>query len=379
MEEVRDRFCDYANMVKSYDPGAWVVGPEEWGWSGYFYSGYDQQWGSLHGWSSLPDRAAHGGKDFLPWWLDQIRQRSQTVGKRLIDVFTAHIYPQGGEFGSDVSTAMQLRRNRSTRALWDTNYVDETWIADKVMLIPRLKQWATNYPGTLIGITEYNWGAEQHINGATAQADVLGIFGREGLDLATRWTTPPNGSAVFKAIQMYRNYDGNKGAFGNMNVRATVPNPDNLAAFAGVRTNDGALTVLVINKALSNTTPAMVRLTNFQGTAVAQVWQLTSSNVIARLPDLAFSDNVLSNSLPAQSITLLVLPPPPMLRASTATNGQFVVSFTSVPGEKYVIESSTNLVNWSPFMTNAAASDALSLSIAVTSATQRFFRVAPTP
>ena len=30
--------------------------PEEWGWSGYFYSGFDQQYGSTHGWGSLPDR-----------------------------------------------------------------------------------------------------------------------------------------------------------------------------------------------------------------------------------------------------------------------------------------------------------------------------------
>ena len=28
---------------------ALVLGPEEWGWSGYFYSGYDQQWGAAHG------------------------------------------------------------------------------------------------------------------------------------------------------------------------------------------------------------------------------------------------------------------------------------------------------------------------------------------
>ena len=100
---------------------------------------------------------------------------------RLLDVFTVHYYPQGGEFSDDVSSAMQLRRNRSTRSLWDPNYVDETWINDKVQLIPRLTGWVnTYYPGTLIGITEYNWGAESHINGATTQADIYGIFGREG-------------------------------------------------------------------------------------------------------------------------------------------------------------------------------------------------------
>ena len=37
-------------------------------------------------------------------------------------------------------SAMQLLRNRSTRSLWDPNYVDETWINDKVQLIPRLQQ-----------------------------------------------------------------------------------------------------------------------------------------------------------------------------------------------------------------------------------------------
>jgi hypothetical protein len=53
-------------------------------------------------------------------------------------------------------------------------------------------QWvATNYPGTKTAITEYNWGALNDITGAIAQADLLGIFGREGLDLATIWS-PPN-------------------------------------------------------------------------------------------------------------------------------------------------------------------------------------------
>ena len=64
-----------------------------------------------------------------------------SISRRVIDVFTVHYYPQGGEFwpADDVSTAMQLRRNRSTRSLWDPNYTDETWINDQVQLIPRLR------------------------------------------------------------------------------------------------------------------------------------------------------------------------------------------------------------------------------------------------
>ncbi len=103
MDEIKNRMIDFATKIKAVDPTALVVGPEEWGWSGYFYSGYDQQYGSLHGWSFLPDRNNHGGADYLPWLLGQVRQSSTTAGQRLLDVFTVHYYPQGGEFSDDVS------------------------------------------------------------------------------------------------------------------------------------------------------------------------------------------------------------------------------------------------------------------------------------
>jgi glycosyl hydrolase family 44 len=261
MDEMKAKMIDYAGKIKALDPSALVAGPEEWGWSGYIFSGYDQQYGSLHGWSFLPDRNNHGGWDYLPWLLDQLRQNNVATGRRLLDVFTVHYYPQGGEFSNDVSTTMQLRRNRSTRSLWDPNYVDESWINDRVQLVPRLKNWTTTYyPGTLTGVTEYNWGAEGHINGATTQADIYGIFGREGLDLGARWTTPAANTPTFKAMKMYRNYDGNKSAFGDISTSALVPNPDNLSAFAAERSIDGALTVMAVSKYLSGNTPVTVNL-----------------------------------------------------------------------------------------------------------------------
>ena len=309
MEEVRDKIVEYAGMVKALDPAAIVSAPEEWGWSGYWYSGYDQQYGSTHGWSVLPDRNNHGGADYLPWLLDQLRQQQSASGRRLLDVFTVHYYPQGGEFSDDVSSAMQLRRNRSTRSLWDPNYVDETWINDRVRLVPRLRGWVnTYYPGTSIGITEYNWGAENHINGATAQADVLGIFGREGLDLAARWTTPAASTPTYKAMKMYRNYDGSKSSFGDTSVAAAAPNPDAVSAFAAQRTSDGAVTVMVISKQLTGSTPATINLANFSNRPTAEAWQLTSANAIVRLADVPLAGSTLSVTVPPQSITLLVVP-----------------------------------------------------------------------
>jgi len=308
MDEVKSRMVEFATKIKAVDPSALVVGPEEWGWSGYFFSGYDQQWGSAHGWSSLPDRNNHGGADYLPWLLGQIRQSSTMGGQRLLDVFTVHYYPQGGEFSDDISSAMQQRRNRSTRSLWDPNYIDETWINDRVQLIPRLKNWVnTSYPGTLVGITEYNWGAENHINGATTQADVFGIFGREGLDMGARWTTPASSTPTYKAMKMYRNYNGNKSTFGDTSVSAVAPNPDAVSAFAAARSSDGALTIMVINKQLSTAVTTTVNISSFAHRGTTQVWQLTATNAITHNADVSITGTSFVATLPAQSITLFVV------------------------------------------------------------------------
>jgi len=377
MAEIRDKIFDYASMVKSNDPNALVLGPEEWGWSGYFYSGYDQQNAGFN------DRSNNGGWDYMPWLLDQIHQHDLGTGQRLLDYFTLHCYPQGGEGGNDVSAPTQLLRNQSTRQFWDTNYVDQSWIGQQatntiLMLIPRMKKWvASYYPGTKIGVTEYNWGAEAYINGATAQADILGIFGRESLDLATRWTTPTNASPTYKAMKLYRNYDGNKSSFGDTSVAATVPNPDNLSAFAAIRTNDSALTIMVINKTLTGLTPLALSVTNFANSGTAQAWQLTASNVIARLADFPYAGGIVSNQLPPQSITLFVLPTAKNLRLRVGTNAaprQMELWLDGQGGQRYVLESSTNLTTWSAISTNMFSSNSFQIFIGTTNPAGMFYR-----
>src|SRR5207248_4340907 len=131
-----------------------------------------------------------------------------------------------------------------------------------------------------------------------------GIFGREGLDLADRWTTPATGTPTYLAMKMFRNYDGNGSAFGDTSVSASVGNPDQVDAFASTRSSDGALTVMVINKNLydasnpSATTSVTVNLSNFAGNGTAQEWQLAASNptdqtsaAITHLSDVQFGGN----------------------------------------------------------------------------------------
>ena len=278
-------------------------------------------------WGNLPDKTANGGMDYLPWVLNQLHTYDQAHGTQSLDVFSVHYYPQGAEFSNDVSQTTELLRNQSTRSLWDPTYVDQSWIGTTgqpdggiVKLIPRLKGWVNSYyPGLKTDLSEYNWGAEGNMNGATTQADIFGIFGREGLDMANRWTTPATNSPTYLAMKMYRNYDGSDSTFGQTNVRATVPNPDQVSAFASLRA-DGALTVMVVNKNLyssSNpaTTPITLNLASFAHGAAAQLWQLAATNPrqttprFRTCPTSAFPRDSLSFNAPMESVSLFVIPP----------------------------------------------------------------------
>ncbi len=382
MQEIWTDMLTYASMVKSNDPNALVCGPEEWGWNGYLYSGYDQQWSGQHGDynpADNPDRKANGGWDYMPWLLNQFYQFSTTNHQRLLDYFTLHCYPQEGSVsGNAVDSATELLRNQSTRVFWDTNYVDPSWINTNIMLIPRMKTWvATNYPGTKIGITEYNWGAEPYINGATAQADILGIFGSQGLDLATRWEIPDPSTPTYLAMKLYRNYDGQKSTFGDTSILTVVPNPDDLSAFGAVRTSDGAMTFMVINKDLNNATPITASITNFNATGTVQRWQLTSANVINQLANVTLTNKVLSDVVPSQSITLYVLPAVSAFSLQVGTRNStnhLTLWLNGQAGLTYIFQSSTDLVHWMAVSTNTLSSNSFPYLVATTNSAKMFYR-----
>jgi hypothetical protein len=304
--EIRDDVIATSKMIKALDPGAKIVAPEEWGWYGYQYDGYDQQYtAALNNYSYYPDRSTvQGGLQYIPWLLKQWKAAGHPI-----DVLSVHFYPQGNEYTNKNSLATQQLRNRSTRQLWDPKYVSESYIGAVVDLIPVLKGWVNKYyyAGTPVAVTEYNWGDEAKINGATTQADIFGIFGRQGLDMATRWTVPASNTPTFKAMQIYRNYDGHDSGFGDVSVQATVPNPDRLSAFAAQRTVGRALTVMVINK-IAGATPVTLGLGHFTASGTAGVYQLTATNAIKHLAGVKWSRGKLIATVPAQSVTLFVLP-----------------------------------------------------------------------
>ena len=344
-QEMYNKIVAYATAIRAADPNAKIVGFEEWSWWAMYFSGFDQANGAG---AANSDYNTHNHTYYYPWLLQQLYAYKQQTGKSLLDVLTVHCYNALPNSGDD-SLSGQQARNRETRILWDPSFQDPSWYGDigingrVINWIPTLKAMVNQYyPGLQIGCTEYNWGDEAHLNGATTQADVLGIYGREGFDLATRWTvakntntTPTTYYVTYLASQIYRNYDGNNSTFGDTSVSAAVVNPDNLSAFAATRGSDGALTVMVINKQ-QGSTPVTLNLANFAGGGTAQVWQINSASqtAVARLADVAVAGNAISATVPSQSITLFVIPtggvisPPPVPAGLSATAGNGTVSLT---------------------------------------------------
>ena len=300
--ELADKSIALANAIHAADPAAKVAGPEEWAPVGTRDSGFDQQIRETKS-SATPDRETQtGGADLLPWLLAQWKSAGHPV-----DVVSVHYYPQHGEYGDNVTEAMQLQRNRSTRGLWDRSYHDIDYMPTNTALIPSVREAVDHfyYPGTPIAVTEYSWGAENHMNGATAQADILGIFGREGLYAATRWIVPPDGSPTFLAMRMFRNYDGHGGSFGDTSVSAVAPDVDRVSAFAAERA-DHALTVMLINKQLHEPAPAEVALTGVKADGNVDVITLSDGRM-SQLPSQSYHGATVVTVLPPQSVTLLVI------------------------------------------------------------------------
>nr|WSX74966.1 cellulose binding domain-containing protein [Streptomyces sp. NBC_00899] len=314
-DELRDSTYATAAAVKDADPAAQTLGPVGWGFNSLIYSGLDQEVCSEQGgscWSNPPDRAAHGGVQFAPWYLQQMKAYEQAHGRRILDYFDEHIYPQqSGVFGSADDAATQALRLRSTRQLWDPSYVDESWINQPIQFIPRMRSLVDqNYPGTELAITEYNWGALDHVDGALAEADVLGIFGREGLGLATLWSPPKATDPGAYAFRMYRNYDGNGGSFGDTAVGAASADQDQLSVYAAERSTDHATTVVVINKTTGDLT-APVSVTGGTGLpATAQVYRYGQADptAIQHPADQPLNGGSFTATFPAYSITEYVIP-----------------------------------------------------------------------
>ena len=305
-DDVLHNFLDYASAVKAVDPAAYVTGPVSWGWTGYNYSALDRGDDNFH---TAADRKQHGGDPFLLWFLRTVHAHDVQAKTRTLDVLDVHYYPQGsGVFGGQTDRATRALRERSTRSLWDPAYTDESWINEPIQLIPRLKNWiAAGYPGTRLGISEWNFGADKDISGGLATADALGIFGRENVYLASYWAYPAKDGPAYLAFKLYRNADGTGAGFGDVSCAAESAAPDKLSCYAATDSRTGDLTLMLVNKMPKATITVPLTLHGLTPSGPVKMWRVAADNPdkIAAFPAFALKSSL---TLPPQSMTLVRVP-----------------------------------------------------------------------
>jgi hypothetical protein len=305
--EAVERTTAFAAAIKSVAREALVFGPVSYGWQGFV---------------SLQDAPDRAGRDFLDFYLDSMREAEGRHGRRLVDVLDLHWYPEAKGGGvriteNNSSPAVAAARVQAPRSLWDPGYSETSWISvdarvGAIRLLPRMREKiAAHYPGTLLAITEYNYGGGGDVSGAIAQADVLGIFGREDVFAAALWDLGSTTSFIDGAFAAYCNFDGAGGRFGDTSVAAATSNHETTSVYASVdASREDRLVLVALNKSTGPTT-ADVLVSHPLNLTRGQTWQITAAGAtpVAGASMTATGRNAFRLQMPASSVTTVVLAP----------------------------------------------------------------------
>jgi hypothetical protein len=303
-DELVERNADFAEAVRSVWPEAGITGFVSYGYAGYV---------SLQ---SAPDAAGKG--EFIDYYLSQLRSRSDDAGHRLVDYLDLHWYPEATGGGQritvdDASAAVADARVQAPRSLWDPDYKETSWITSytngPIALIPWLKaKIQKNDPDMKLAFTEWNYGGSNDISGAVAAADVLGIFGREGVALASLWSLSDKESFVDGAFQVFRDYDGAGSTFGDTSIHADSSAIDRASVYASMGSGDvNHVVIVAINRDKADVQAALT-VAHSQVFTTADVWVVSASSASpAAAPALhSVATNAFDTTLPARSISIVV-------------------------------------------------------------------------
>ena len=324
--ELRDKTIAHAAAIKNVNPNAKVFGGVGYGW---------QDFVQLQDAGDRVTSPAHPGGDqsgelhFYEWLLKETAAAEAAQGRKLMDVLDLHWYPEATGGGVRIvennnSAAVVAARVQAPRSLWDPTYVETSWISQwgtwsgspgnpgPVKLLPRVQRDIDDFnPGTRIGITEYNYGGTNHISGGIAQADALGVFGVQDVFAATFWSLHGDSQSQYAAgaFNMYLNYDGAGGSFGDESITAATTSLDQSAVYASLDSADPNRMVLVaINRTAAAKTTAL-EVTHDQRFDLAEVYQLTSASATPqRVADIPIElVNAFLYTMPAYSVSTIVL------------------------------------------------------------------------
>ncbi len=301
IEELGNKSIEMAKAIKKLDPNAEVFGPALYGYTAYDHLADDD---NSNEWETI--KAQNGYHWYLDCYLDQMKQASDEYGTRLLDVLDIHYYSESVKSGKPEDIL------QSVRTLYEEGFKEDSWIGqwcqENIPILPTVQKSIDKYyPGTKLAISEYNFEGD-NLCGAIAQAEALGCFADANVYYATIWGGNPY---QLSAINLYTNYDGKGGSFGNNLVPTTTDDVSLASSYAAINDNDKSeVTVMLTNKDQTKSENAVISLDNSDKTyEAAAVYAIYGDSAEIKLLDVVenVNNNKVEVTLPALATAMIVV------------------------------------------------------------------------
>ena len=309
---------DLTKALKDQFPDIVIFGPAHYGFQG------------IYNWQGELNATADGADWFPDKYLPAIKTASDTYGKPLVDVYDFHWYPEDYDSngtritsmnGTNLTDAQVQLIVQSPRNLWDSTFTDtgnsNPWIVQElggepIRILPRLKAKVNSeFPNMRgLAVTEYEGGGWNHIAGTIAEADMLGIFGAEGVFAANLW--PPGGTYDYAlaGFRAFRGFDGANASFGDISLPTVSSDIQDVAVYASLDSNvSGRVVFVAINR---STATHGVAITGVSVSGTAIIYQITATSAQGQNPihplqigQMPLSGTSFTVTLPALSVSTI--------------------------------------------------------------------------
>jgi hypothetical protein len=294
-EEFMQKYFSVAKKARALYPGIKLLGPvaaNEWQW---------YNWG---------DGITVNGK-YYPWleyFIKRIGEEQLASGVRLLDVIDIHYYPTS-QTDADIvqyhriffdKTYVYPEANgvKKVNGGWDNTITKE-------YIFERCREWLIKYigagHGVTFGVTECGLAIDKPNVTAVWYASTLGEFMSHDVEVFTPWDWK---TGMWEVLHLYSRYNKVTSIESVSSLEQTV------SAYSTINTALDSLTVMLVNRSLTETKNTTINLSNFSATDGA-FNTLTLNNLPGTETFVSHSGNALKTGSVAVSNNsfTLVLPP----------------------------------------------------------------------
>jgi hypothetical protein len=255
---------------------------------------------------------------WLEYFIKRIAEEQRACRTRLLDVLDVHFYP-GETAPGDI---VQLHRvwfdqtytypgangvKRLGTTGWDGSITKE-------YIFARCRSWLNTYlgpdHGVGLGVSEMGIQGDNPNVTAVWYASTLGVFADEGVELFTPWTWK---TGMWEVLHLFSRYTQ------AVRVQASSDNEALVSGYASVSQDSNDVTVILVNRSLSQITPvrlclANISLTQTQYTTLTlsslpstETFRTHTDNAIKKGAAVVATDGTISLTMSPLSITAILI------------------------------------------------------------------------